>query len=1306
MYEHEIEKLSLNKKEYLKELTENKAILSVNEAEIKSLEESLEICEKEHSEVVLNDQALVSGITRTERGISTCQRTISEKENNRIELQKELDRVFFLSFGKKGEIKNRIEELEEKIGEEKSRLNELYKKKKAIESQRNLIALGASEERIKQIKSRILMIEEGNEKLKSSIASSEKAIKCIEEEILELEIEKTKTVEIEENEKKDVAKKITVLLEGMSKRVIGSFVNVIQDYATRKAIEEQKMSQNIVKELTEFEEMKEHNSNEDVYLKKKLEIFRYEMPGIKATGYQLEDGRFVVKKGSKVCMQEKITCSAVIKKLRKEHAMVVGKNGVLKEDITFTSANQATNFCYYGASIATIRWVTRTGMTLGEYRKINHVAEEKEKKQIVIEEKSETKETKNYDNSEIEVVEISNTKKNNQIEEHHIKSNASNTDNAYSDIYGLAPEDYVSVSVDTLGFSVRLCGRLLSNGYGTVEKLLKTNDDTLREIRGFGKGCFDELHAYFKSLVESSSRENKTTKSLGLTTELLPYKDKILHGDFSFIDAMKLEEDSMIILQQFKEAHSIFDYAMVEEIINGSPEIFKVFVMLKDYENRINSKKECEKVICSILKERRTLKVKWMIRCFTDDSSKIEELQEGMLDNEQTLEEYLYKNAELIGNRNSLLMSFVEWCQFDIKEDIHHFFREVVKADRELFVIRERASGKTLEAVGKQINVTRERIRQIEKRTVRKFASWQKHSRIIYKLFIEMKEELSLSSMELIDYLGEYGQVFVYLMKSCEADDVIYDKQLDMFIIDDSSIGEKVQSYVESMPESFNESKLQDYINSAVEEYEYPEKMFMLAFEEQYNKTGDMYHRSRLTLSGIYSDILDRFYPNGIHVYDEKEIEHFRHRVQKEYGIDISSKSDHAIGSVLSRISILCGRGIYKLRQEKSYMSKSLAKKIYDYIEKSEHPVFMTNTLFCVFEDELLEEGIDNKYYMQGILRDLYEDKWTFRRDYISKDESYTSVYSSIIGFIKSSKYPVTKDDIIRTFPGVTDIVINLAIADTNIINLFGKYIHSSRLKLSENDIQYLRSIIEEALDSKEVCNCHDLYDYIYKDNPALLKNNYVEFTFSLQSILEYLFSNYYNFSRPFIARENAEIEKGVDVLKEIVEEAECIEVAEIQTFIREHRVRINSIRDFIDSCNDTHIFINNLEVASIEYAGVSEDIANEIENSILAEIQGTTPIQELCCIHSLPSIKVKWNAWLIYSILKKWGKRLEVGVSDVQFRYAYPLVSPIGKMELDNLAEISSYHEGKLSVADDLNNIDDLIEDFVSFELEDLDEF
>ena len=868
---------------------------------------------------------------------------------------------------------------------------------------------------------------------------------------------------------------------------------------------------------------------------------------------------------------------------------------------------------------------------------------------------------------------------------------------------GLNPDDYKNINLAGLDFSYRLSTRLEARNLVTVADLLKTSEESLREIKGFGKGCFDEINNYFNTL--KGSQVTKTGRKT-ITPELYSFLENIFRNDFSFVDEIELSQDSLDVIDYYKQGFALLDYELIEEAVNGTSEIYVVMEALTSFIKGTEDKAECKRRVELIPKGRRSIDVDWLIFAYTKNEGKKEILLSYKTEDSQNIEQYIYANIERIINDDSALNQFLSWCCFDTLKEIVAYFDKLNEDERIKLVLKKRANKETLETVGNLIGVTRERVRQIEAKAVRKFRSWESRNRSLLKIFTDFKENTALSSIEIEEYVGStYGKLYLYLMQTDAAtfDDCIFDKQLDMFMVEGNSTAENVQQYVEELPETFSENKLESLLKYAEEEFEYPRKMVLSAINDSYRKTGEVYHRTRLTLANVYADILRKYYPEGMHIYDDCEMNQFKQHVFEEYGIELTQRN-RAIGAVLSRVGILCGRGIYRINDQK-FISDDLAKKIHDYIANSESPIFLTNTLFSIFEEELVSEGINNKYFLQGILHELFGEEWLFKRDYVSKDEGFTSVYAGIIGFIKKSPYPVKKEEIFKAFPGITEIIVNIAVSDPDVLNLFGSYIHGSRLKLEEADITYLRKTVDKFIEQKDVWHCKHIYEYVAIDYPSLLTNNYINIPFCMYSLLEFLFRNDYEFSRPYIAKNGVEIERTYDVLKEMIQDSDQMSITEILTYARTNYHQINSILEFLDTCNETHLLISSDEIASIEIIGITDAEAKEIESIILEEVTDTLPISQLKCIHRFPKLNVQWNEWLIYSVIKKWGIYLEVMPSANQFRQSVPLIARRGQLDTASFENISLQEAGTIAVADDLSNIDELIGDYLLEGMEGLDD-
>jgi hypothetical protein len=178
-----------------------------------------------------------------------------------------------------------------------------------------------------------------------------------------------------------------------------------------------------------------------------------------------------------------------------------------------------------------------------------------------------------------------------------------------------------------------------------------------------------------------------------------------------------------------------------------------------------------------------------------------------------------------------------------------------------------------------------------------------------------------------------------------------------------------------------------------------------------------------------------------------------------------------------------------------------------------------------------------------------------------------------------------------------------------------------------------------------------------------------------------------------------------MEQLREFVYGNESISITEISAFNAEIHFHLQSTLGFINSCNDKYLLISNEIMMAIDEIGVDESVARLVEELVCKEITETTLIRDMPCWVKLPPVNVPWTEWLIYSILNKWGSRVEVAPSYNQIRMAVPLVAPKGKMQAESFAEV--YKEldcaaGNLGVGtmNKLDNIDDLLMDLLDEEM------
>lgn len=894
------------------------------------------------------------------------------------------------------------------------------------------------------------------------------------------------------------------------------------------------------------------------------------------------------------------------------------------------------------------------------------------------------------------------------IGEHDPAPSSLPPDITYAVRYQLDPSEYDDITIDAFDLPVRVFNRLMGKRIKTLGALLRCSEGDLANIKGLGRNSLISIDQFIHDKASSTSRVSEIQRDYDQDTIAKPNHSIVSYlkenietlkdGDFSTLE--DTDNIDVTSLAQYKRAVEDLGADTVSMLLTRPDSFQEIILALSSfvketgqYNNRLQ---QLQEKLNGIPKDRWEQRARFYIQAYSNKDEVRAQLLSMCESADTTLHE-LARSTKLsdIGNFFAA-ESFLAWCSFDIRSEISSLAQAVFEKPRTITVVKMRAEKNTLDKVGKKLDLTRERVRQIEAKTQRRFNAWISRHKLLLKICAIRDGDIVLTSTELEDYLQDLTEAVIYLLANVDNPyGFIYDQQADAFIVGEASLSERVFSAIENLPDYINSEKLDTIAEDLGEEIDAPKELIAKAIVESYSLTGNTYHRARLSLSAMYDGILNKYYPNGIHIYDSEAIAEFRQHVIEEYGFSEMPENDRAISARIAGISILCGRGKYKARQS-SYLPEDLAQRIHRYILSSRSIVLM-NTIFAEFEDELSACGIDNRYYLHGVLRELFGDEFFFKKDYISKDGQSSGLYSEIVRYVKNAPFTVSKKELTKAFPGVTDIMFSIALNDKDIINYFGEYLHSSHLSFSHIEKRFLEETLASLLHDKAPHHVKEIYDFVVQLRPDLVKRNGISSPFSFFSVLSYLFSEKYQFSRPFIALYGVRIGRPFERLKELINASDEITVAEIIDFAKENHFAVQNALDLVNSFNDTHLLKDSKTLARINSFGIEKASFAEMEEAILSEIgESTVIIAELNCIHRFRSISYPWNEWLIYSLLKKWSTLLDVSTTSPQFRYATPVVAKKGLINSRIFQDLGDGSEIQVIQADDLDNIDLLISDYV----------
>ena len=448
--------------------------------------------------------------------------------------------------------------------------------------------------------------------------------------------------------------------------------------------------------------------------------------------------------------------------------------------------------------------------------------------------------------------------------------------------------------------------------------------------------------------------------------------------------------------------------------------------------------------------------------------------------------------------------------------------------------------------------------------------------------------------------------------------------------------------------------------------------------------------RNKLNISYFLKEILQTYYPNGLDVYDDKNLQKIRQLLLDLFKCPIQDYSDRYIISRICQLSTLIGRGIWKYNPEQIELSDDLKLKINQYINNYPISAIPIKSVFDKFEEELIEYGIDNKYAFQGILKKYINPEFKTTKDYIYTDDSQTFV-EIIASFIKNSKDLVTKELLEKEFPGFSVGTMQRVINTSSVVNMNGYYASIDNFHFSQDEISQLKTELEMIVQDEEVHNTKNIfYRFKVKFNGLFNRigiNHYLQ----LYYILNKLFDDDFEFLRPFIAKKGIEIQDKETQLVELIVQEGKVSIEQLRDLSNKIGYFMESIMDFVIRNNDELVFLDDKTIVATNKIDIDEEkmaqIDNILDNCML--YYDYKYLDELVKNEEISKIFPKTNKWFLYIIITAYSVKYKIfRTSNVMSRTELLIVKENydEKQIKDLIKEKSSYID-----LEDILDIEDL---------------
>jgi hypothetical protein len=434
--------------------------------------------------------------------------------------------------------------------------------------------------------------------------------------------------------------------------------------------------------------------------------------------------------------------------------------------------------------------------------------------------------------------------------------------------------------------------------------------------------------------------------------------------------------------------------------------------------------------------------------------------------------------------------------QNGLEDSLHNALSELHENQREVLLHRYgigEYEGKTLEQIGKIYNLTRERIRQIESKALRKFTDKTRKDR--RKIFSSIEPIYFRNQHNIVDLIIDIAVSESIFQNLKDYSDIYVRSEL---ISDLEADLNKINQLVLS-----NGSYCFDGYVGLFETYTLF-KILSLNYKVQDNT---IYGKNTLT-SAIR--IMMSNLEGGLSFGSEENINQIIQSLNDDFGIDKKEEVLRTCENVLIRFGVQVGPRHYKDPRFVIRLSADLLKRIYDRV--FEFKTASAKELFGVFRKELTDYKIDNPTGLYGYLRFFHSEMYSFggMNLVISLLGEKTSWQEVIKEIIQEKGKPVFISEIQQKHPDISSVIINNSIVNDPEILFWGngKLFLSSMIKISRSERIAIWNFVQE----EKVIRTSKLLYFIIENFPGIQEDNSLENEESMVQFLKNVYPDMFDY--------------------------------------------------------------------------------------------------------------------------------------------------------------------------------------------------
>lgn len=420
------------------------------------------------------------------------------------------------------------------------------------------------------------------------------------------------------------------------------------------------------------------------------------------------------------------------------------------------------------------------------------------------------------------------------------------------------------------------------------------------------------------------------------------------------------------------------------------------------------------------------------------------------------------------------------------------------KRNREILL--QRASGRTLDSVGKQFQVTRERIRQMESKPRIQIERW-----LSYNTETLLKTVCRDGAFDDKRALKIFGEDNLNILKHIISTKIFdhkwsYIKEADLIIYDE------VGNFYDDLDVTLSQAKdtkmdFAETLDSLIDDgYAFltEDRFEAILKARNFNVYRNTIYYGKMTIGKAIALSAADYPGNRVHITDEEELQKFADYINKNYNMDV--KVGRALSTRIQDILVMVGKATYGPKSL-IRIPEDVFKEITDYIARMDNDRISYSALFERFKDTLLAStSIDNHYFLHGVLREYEEEnEYICLRYYVCRGDAKgmkSKDYFKTLADLLARNKPMTTKEIVRAMADWDEMYIKYAMMYYPEIVQWDKntFTNVDGFGLTDAEKKTISDIVDECIDNKyHYTSSYVIYDRAVEKAPELLKKYGVE---------------------------------------------------------------------------------------------------------------------------------------------------------------------------------------------------------------------